>query len=281
MDLLVDTDWLAQEMGADDLRIIDASYFLPNMARDAAAEYEAQHIPGAVFLDLAALADHESLLPNTVPSATQFANHVQTLGLSGGERIVLYDNSALGSAARAWWLLGIFGLSNAAVLDGGLGKWVAEGRPTECGPVQPQRSIGFTARRNDEAIASKQEILSALGKGGAQIVDARALGRFTGEEPEIRPGMASGHIPGSVCLPYARLFNADGTWKRGCELKGLFIEAGVDLDKPLITSCGSGITAAALLFATRLLGKKDVRLYDGSWSEWGTDPSTPKATGQI
>lgn len=278
MDILVSTGWLADNMDASDVRIVDATYFLPEVGRDAAAEYEARHIPGAVFLDLGELADMTSPLPNTVPSAEKFASRMQALGLGDGSRIVIYDNSPHRSSARAWWLFEIFGAPNAAILDGGLGKWIAEKRPVESGKVQ-LRHRHYTVWRDDAAIATKQELLANLKSGDAQVVDARTMSRFTAEEPEIRHGMASGHIPGSVCLPNSKLFNADGTWKRGHELKGLFIEAGVNLDKPLITSCGSGVTAASLLFGARLLGKTDVRLYDGSWSEWGADPATPKATG--
>lgn len=279
MDILVSTDWLAENMGASDLRIVDASYFLPEMGRDAAAEYEAQHIPGAVFLNLKELADTTNPLPNTVPPAEKFASRMQALGLGDGSRIVLYDNSPLRTAARAWWLFEIMGAPNIAILDGGLGKWLAEKREVESGKVQ-LRHRHFTVWRDDKAIASKQQVLDTIGTKAAQVVDARTMSRFTAEEPEVRPGMASGHIPGSVCLPYSKLFNTDGTWKRGHELKGLFHEAGIDLDKPLITSCGSGVTAACVLFGARLLGKKDVTLYDGSWNDWGSDPATPKATGK-
>lgn len=276
--MLVSTDWLADAMDASDLRIVDATYFLPEVGRDAAAEYEARHIPGAVFLDLGELADMTSPLPNTVPPAEKFASRMQALGLGDGSRIIIYDNSPHRTSARAWWLFEIFGAPNVAILDGGLGKWIAEKRPVESGKVQ-LRHRHFTVWRDESAIATKGEVLANLKSEATQLVDARTMSRFTAEEPEIRHGMASGHIPGSVCLPSSRLFNADGTWKRGHELRGLFIEAGVRLDQPLITTCGSGVTAASLLFGARLLGKTDVRLYDGSWSEWGADPATPKATG--
>ena len=279
MDILVSTQWLADNMGASDLRIVDASYFLPEMGRDAAAEFEAQHIPGAVFMNLAELADSNDPRPNMVPPAEKFASRMQTLGLGDGSRIVLYDNSPLKSAARAWWLFEVFGAPNIAILDGGMAKWLAEDRPTESGKPQ-MRHRHFTVWRDDKAVVTKDQIRANIDSKHAQVVDARTMSRFTGEEPEVRPGMASGHIPGSLCLPYSKLFNADGTWKRGFELRGLFIEAGIDLDKPMITTCGSGVTAADILFAARLLDKRDVTLYDGSWSEWGGDPDTPKATGK-
>ncbi|MGE4409174.1 MAG: sulfurtransferase [Sphingomonadales bacterium] len=279
MDILVSTEWLADAIGASDLRIVDATYFLPEVGRDAAAEYEAQHIPGAVFLNLGELADLNDPRPNMAPPAEKFASRMQALGLGDGSRIVIYDNSPHRSSARAWWLFELFGAPNVAILDGGLGKWLAEKRPVESGKPQ-LRHRHFTVWRDEKAIATKEQIIENLTGKTAQVVDARTMSRFTAEEPEIRHGMASGHIPGSVCLPSSKLFNADGTWKRGHELKGLFIEAGVDLEKPLITTCGSGVTAASLLFGARLLGKTDVTLYDGSWSEWGADPATPKATGR-
>jgi thiosulfate/3-mercaptopyruvate sulfurtransferase len=278
MEALVSTDWLAGELGAPDLRVLDASFFLPTDRRDARAEYEAEHVLGAVFLDLDAVADPHHPAPHMVPSEALFASRMRALGLTDGQRFVVYDNSPLHSAARGWWMLKHFGARHVAVLDGGLPKWKAEGRPVESG-VRQVRHGHFTPRFNADAVADKQRVLALVGLGSHTIVDARGAARFSGAEAEPRPGMVSGHIPGSRNLPQSSLFNADNTMKRGDQLRAAFESAGVDLDKPLVATCGSGITACVLLLGTHLLGKEDVQLYDGSWSEWGADPATPKATG--
>jgi thiosulfate/3-mercaptopyruvate sulfurtransferase len=278
MESLVTTEWLEGELGAGDLRVIDSTLFLPGEPRDARAEYEAEHIPGAVFLDLEDVSDISNPVPHMVPPEPRFASRMASLGLRDGQRFVVYDNSPLHSAARAWWMLKSFGAHYVAILDGGLRKWKAEGRPLESG--RPQVRHGhFSPRFDSAAVADKDEVAGLLGGGSHEIVDARGLGRFTGEESEPRPGMASGHIPGSRNVPQATLFNPDNSWKRGDPLRAVFDSAGVDLRKPMVATCGSGITACVLLFGAHLLGKEDVRLYDGSWSEWGADPSTPKATG--
>ena len=278
MELLVTTDWLANEMGASDLRIVDATLFLADSGRNAAAEYEGGHIPGAVFMDLDELADANSALPNTLPPPEKFASRMQSLGLGDGSRIVVYDDSPFKSAARAWWMLTLFGAHDVAILDGGLAKWKAEGRALETGkPILRHRH--FTVWKDDKAVKVKADMLANLHSKDAQVVDARGVGRFTGEEAEPRPEMASGHIPGSRNLPYGNLYEADGTWKRGDALLAAFAEAGVDMAKPMITTCGSGITAAVVLYGARLTGKTDLALYDGSWSEWGMDKDAPKATG--
>jgi thiosulfate/3-mercaptopyruvate sulfurtransferase len=279
MDSLVSTEWLAHDMGASDLRIVDASYHLPETGRDARTEYETAHIPGAVFLDLAGLVDPTSPIDNTLPSAEKFASRMRNLGLGDGSRIVLYDDSAIHTSARAWFMLNkIFGAHNVAVLDGGLAKWKAEGRPLTSG-VETQRSRHFTVWSDPAKLRRKADVLANLHTGDEQLVDARGTPRFTGEEKESRPGVASGHIPGARNVPYKALYDADGTFKDKGALKAVFEDAGVDLACPIVTTCGSGMTACAVAFALHLIGKDDVALYDGSWSEWGADPETPKATG--
>jgi thiosulfate/3-mercaptopyruvate sulfurtransferase len=278
MDSLVTTEWLERELGAADLRVIDSTLFLPGEPRDARSEYEAGHIPGAVFLDLKEVSDSSSSVPHMVPPEPKFASRMASLGLRDGQRFVVYDNSPLHSAARAWWMLKSFGAHYVAILDGGLQKWKAEGRPLESG--RPAVRHGhFSPRFEPASVVDKGSVAALIGDGRHQIVDARGPGRFTGEEAEPRPGMASGHIPGSKNLPQGRLFDPDNSWKRGEDLRAVFESAGVDLGKPLVSTCGSGITACVLLFGAHLLGKEDVRLYDGSWSEWGADPATPKSTG--
>ena len=278
MESLVTTEWLERELGSSDLRIIDATWCLPADGRDPRAEYESEHISGAVFLDLDDVSDTSNLLPHMVPPEPRFASRMASLGLRDGQRFVVYDNSPLHSAARAWWMLKSFGAHYVAILDGGLAKWKAEGRPLESGRP-PVRHGHFSPSFDSRTVVDKTEVAGLLGDGGHEIVDARGAARFTGEEAEPRPGMASGHIPGSKNLPQGRLFNPDNSWKQGEALRSAFDEAGIDLGKPMVATCGSGITACVVLFGAHLLGKEDFRLYDGSWSEWGADPATPKATG--
>jgi len=277
MDALVTTDWLANELGANDLRVVDATYVLASDGRDPAAEYEAAHIPGAAFFDIAEIADLNSPLPTMLPPPEKFASRMQSLGLGDGSRIVLYDNSPYRTSARAWWMLRVFGAHDVAILDGGFAKWQAEGRPVESGKPQ-QRHRHFTVWADDSQVRTIDQMKANVGSGAEQVLDARSGPRFTGEEPDPRPATHAGHIPGSKNLPYKQLFNDDGTWKTGDALKAEFERAGIDLSKPLVTTCGSGITAAVLLFGAHLLGNEGA-LYDGSWSEWGADLSTPKAMG--
>ncbi|TFI56917.1 3-mercaptopyruvate sulfurtransferase [Sphingomonas parva] len=278
MDSLVSTQWLEGELGASDLAILDATLLLPGDPRDPRGEYEAGHIPGAAFLDLEEISDSANPVPHMLPGEAKMASRMQALGVRDGQRIVVYDNSPLHSAARAWWMLRAFGARRIAILDGGMAKWRAEGRPLESGTRGPVRGH-FSPRLDPGAVADKATMLGLIGKADHEIVDARPAARFSGEDSEPRPGMASGHIPGSKNLPQGQLFDPDNRWKRGDALRAAFEAAGVDLDKPLVTTCGSGVTAAVLLFGAHLLGKDDVRLYDGSWSEWGADPATPKQIG--
>ena len=277
MDALVTTEWLANELGANDLRVVDATYVLASDGRDPTAEYEAAHIPGAVFFDVGEISDLTNPLPTMLPPPEKFASRMQSLGLGDGSRIVIYDNSPYRTAARAWWMLRIFGAHDVAVLDGGFAKWQAEGRPVESGKPQ-HRHRHFTVWADDSQVRTLDQMKANVDSGAEQVLDARSGPRFTGEEPDPRPATHAGHIPGSRNLPYKQLFNDDGTWKTGDALKAEFEKAGIDLSKPLVTTCGSGITAAVLLFGAHLLGN-EAALYDGSWSEWGADMSTPKATG--
>ena len=274
MEKLVSTEWLAARIGADDVIILDATMHLPDSGRDAQAEFGQRHIPGARYLDLATLTDPGSSVPKAVPTPEQFAERMRELGVARGGRIVLYDDSDIRSAARAWFLFDHAGEPNVAVLDGGLAKWIAEGRQVDEGsPSHAPRDYPDPDVRRD--VRCKQDILDALEDGEAQLVDARDAARFAGEE-----GSGSeGHIPGAANVHFTRLLNDDGTYRSADEIRSIFEGAGVDLDKPVVTSCNSGMTACVLLFALEVAGKEDVALYDGSWMEWGADPDTPKAKG--
>jgi thiosulfate/3-mercaptopyruvate sulfurtransferase len=279
MDSLVSTDWLAGEMAASDLRVVDGSAFLPEHARDALAEYMDGHIPGAVFMDLGSLVDAGAPTANTLPSPEKFASRMQALGLGDGSRIVIYDDSPIRSATRAWFMLTLFGAQNVAILDGGIAKWKAEGRALASGLEAPRRRH-YTVWQDSARLRNKAQVLANIASHAEQLVDARGGPRFTGEQAEVTPGVASGHVPGARNVPYPSLFNADGTWKDKDGLHAAFVAAGVDLGQPVVASCGSGMTANVLLFALHLLGKDDTALYDGSWAEWGSDPALPKELGQ-
>ena len=278
MNLLVSTDWLAAEMGKSDLSIIDASLFLPAMGRNARAEFEAAHIPGAVFFDIEEVSDTTNPLPTMLPPAEKFASRCQALGLGDGSRIVVYDNSPLKSSARLWWMLNLFGAHEVAILDGGFPKWQAEGRPVESGkPIVRHRH--FTVWADKALVRDMAQMTDNLRSKAEQVVDARGAGRFTGAEPDPRPGVRPGHIPGSKNIPYSALFNEDGTFKAPANIKALFDAAEIDLSKPLVATCGSGITAPVVAFGAALVGKPTVAVYDGSWSEWGANPHNPAVTG--
>ncbi|MGH6929949.1 MAG: 3-mercaptopyruvate sulfurtransferase [Dongiaceae bacterium] len=277
-DSLVSTERLAQHLNAPDLRVVDATWYLPSQGKSGRAEYDARHIPGAVFFDIDEIADTDSDLPHMLPSPEKFAARVRKLGLGDGNRIVVYDQHGLMSAARVWWMFRVFGHRDIAVLDGGLPKWMAEGRPTEDRPPQP-RERHFTARYNHLMVRDREQIKGNLSSRREQVVDARAAGRFTGKEPEVWPGRRSGHIPGSFNVPFTDLLDAKTkTLLPGEAIAARFRKAGVDLARPVVTSCGSGVTAAVLAFGLHLIGQNDVALYDGSWAEWGRPGDTPVET---
>ena len=271
---LVSTAWLAQNLHQPDLRIVDATYYLPMQGKNARAEYDARHIPRAVLFDIDDLVDSTSPLPHMLPPPEKFAARVRKLGIGDGDRIVVYDGTGMMGAARAWWMFRIFGATDVAVLDGGLPKWIAEDRPLEDLPPSP-RERHFTPRLDNTQVRSKDQVHANLNAKREQVLDARGAGRFNATEPEIWPGRRSGHIPGALNLPYTQLLKADQTFLPADQLKARFLGAGLDLNQPVIASCGSGITACVLAFGLHLIGHPDVAVYDGSWAEWGLPGDTP------
>ena len=275
---LVSTEWLHAHLKDPDLRILDGSYYLPQMGRDPRAEYDAAHIPNARFFDIDDVSDHGSDLPHMVPPVEKFISRMRAMGVGDGHQVVVYDGMGLFSAARVWWLFKLMGQNNIAVLDGGLPKWQAEGRPVEdLPPVIRDRHM--TVRRQNHMVKDVTQVSAASKLGDYEIIDARSPGRFRGEEPEPRAGLRPGHIPGSKNVCFKDLLNADQTMKNPVEIRQIFEAAGVDFNKPAITTCGSGVTAAVLSLGLERIGKTDHSLYDGSWSEWGMFPTVPVATG--
>lgn len=275
---LVSTEWLHAHLDDPDLRILDASYYLPDMARDARAEYDAGHIPGARFFDIDEVSEARSSLPHMAAPVEKFVSRMRALGVGDGHQVVVYDGMGLFSAARVWWNFRLMGKPNVAVLDGGLPKWQAEGRPMEdMPPILRDRHI--TVQRQAHLVKDVTQVASASKLRDWQIVDARSPARFRGDEPEARPGLRAGHIPNSLNVHYASLLNPDGTMKDENALRAAFEIAGVDLGKRVITTCGSGVTAAILMLALARLGHHDASLYDGSWAEWGQFEQLQVATG--
>lgn len=265
---LVSTAWLEAHLQDPDLRILDASWYMPDSGRDPKGEYMAAHIPGARFFDIEEISDQRSSLPHMAPPPEKFISRMRAMGVGDGHQVVIYDGSGLFSAPRVWWTFRLMGKTDVAVLDGGLPKWRAEGRPIEdMPPVLRDRHV--TVQRQASLVKDVTQVAHSSKLGDAEIVDARSAARFKGEAPEPRPGLRSGHIPGSKNLPWNGLLNANGTMKDPDALKAAFLAAGIDLTKPVITTCGSGISAAILSLALERIGHRNHSLYDGSWAEWG------------
>jgi thiosulfate/3-mercaptopyruvate sulfurtransferase len=276
---LTETDELAAELDAPDIVILDASWHMPGEARNAPAEYLDEHIPGAIFFDIDEIADTKSKLPHMLPSPEKFSSRMRSMGIGDGSRIVVYDSAGLFSAARVWWMFRVMGHEDVTVLNGGLPKWKREGLPLESGEPRLRSTRHFTSRRNADLVRDLSDVKALINDGSAEIVDARSAERFSGRAPEPRPGLRSGHIPGAHNLPHGKLLRQDGTLKSPAQIEALFNAAGVDLGKPVVASCGSGITAAVLALALAEIGPRRTAVYDGSWTEWGADQSLPIETG--
>jgi thiosulfate/3-mercaptopyruvate sulfurtransferase len=274
---LASTEWLAQHLGTPGLAIVDASWHLPATGRNGAEEFLQNHIPHAVHFDIDAIADTSTNLPHMLPDAVAFSSAVRKLGIGDGMKIVVYDSVGLFSAPRVWWTFRVFGVRDVVILDGGLPKWLAENRPVEDGPARPQPRH-FTPRIDHGLIASMSDIRAASANGSAQIVDARSAARFQGDEIEPRPGLRSGHMPGARNLPWTELVH-EGRLRPAAELEAAFARAGVDTARPVLTTCGSGVSASILSFALAKAGHDTAPVYDGSWSEWGQASDRPVAIG--
>ncbi len=281
MENLVSTAWLAAELGKPDLVVFDITKYLPNEPFDGRAKYAEAHIPGARYFDMDVVADQDTGLPHMIPTAGRFEKLMGEMGVSNASRVVFYDQKGLASAARGWWMMRLFGHEAAAVLDGGLPKWVKEGRPTESGAAPAPAPAGFTADFRADRVKGIGDVKAIVRQGGgsALILDARARGRFDGTAPEPRPGMPSGHMPGAANVPYQELLNPDQTMKPPAELRARFEAAGVTAERPVVTSCGTGVTACILTLGLVRAGFPEGAVYDGSWTEWGGRPETPKVTG--
>jgi len=277
-DFLVSPEWLKEKLGKPGLKVVDASWFLPAQKGDAKAEFLAGHIPGAVHFDIDAIADRSTDLPHMLPDETTFAEAVGKLGLTDTDIIVVYDSVGLFSAPRVWWTLRAFGARDVRVLDGGLPAWKASGFPLERGEARAAPAHFAAALRKD-MVRDFGAVSAALASNVATVLDARSAERFRGEAPEPRPGLASGHMPGAKNLPYERLLGPDGRLLQPDDIRRVVRGTGIDLARPAITSCGSGVTAALLFLALAQIGKEDVALYDGSWAEWGARADAQIVTG--
>lgn len=273
---LVSTEWLAEALGAPDLMVFDATKYLPNEPFDGLTKYREAHIPGARFFDIDVVADPDTSMPHMAPTAGRFARLMGEMGISNATRVIFYDQKGLQSSARGWWLMKLFGHEKAAVLDGGLPKWLAEGRATETGDAQPVAASSYTPDFRADLVKGIGDVKRIVAHGGALILDARAKGRFDGTAPEPRPGLPSGHMPGAKSVPFNELLNADFTMKDAAALRTRFAAAGADGSKPIVTSCGTGVTACILALGLKQAGLGDVAIYDGSWTEWAGRPETQK-----
>ena len=273
---LVSTEWLAEALGAPDLMVFDATKYLPNEPFDGLTKYREAHIPGARFFDIDVVADPDTNLPHMAPTAGRFARLMGDMGISNATRVIFYDQKGLQSSARGWWLMKLFGHEKAAVLDGGLPKWLAEGRATESGDAKPAAPSSYTPDFRADLVKGIGDVKRIIAHGGALILDARAKGRFDGTAPEPRPGLPSGHMPGAQSVPFNELLNADFTMKDVAALRARFAAAGADGGKPIVTSCGTGVTACILALGLKQAGLGDAAIYDGSWTEWAGRPETQK-----